>query len=229
MPPKLNQRCVNSTLLTLCRSYNTVPDHAALHDLASAISERESVRMFVHDKDNGPELRALLVTDLERFTPTVQDLGDLQGRDFIRDHNSILRDCFAHHHGAEVAHTGDGFIASFSNASHALHCARAIQRALATFNAGRPNGPAMRVRVGIHSGRPLTDESRLVGTDVNTTVRVCAAAQACEVLVSEAVVRLLGGAWFTFLARGGVQLKGLAEPVALYEFDWRVGPAAATN
>jgi adenylate cyclase len=175
-----------------------------------------------------PELRTLLVSDLEQFTPTVHRLGDNRAHKLIRTHDAIMRACLRANHGVEVAHTGDGLIASFSSASHAVHCAIAIQRAMQAHNAERPLA-AMRVRIGLHAGRPIAADNRLFGTCVNTAVRICAVAAGAEVVASNAVLALVSERWFAFSDRGSFMLKGLPEPVQLYQVDWLRSAAGRIN
>jgi class 3 adenylate cyclase len=193
---------------------------AAAHGDALATVLQEVAK--IHEAppgENVPELRTLLVSDIERFTPTVHRLGDNRAGELIRCHDEIMRACLGANHGVEVAHTGDGLIASFASASHAVHCASAIQRAMQAHNALQPFA-AIRVRIGLHAGHPIAADSRLFGTCVNTAVRICAVADGAEVVASSAVVALVSARWFAFSDRGSIMLKGLPEPVHLYQVDW---------
>jgi len=165
-------------------------------------------------------LCALLVTDLEQFTVTVQRLGDLQARSLIRAHNRILRGCLCAHAGREVAHTGDGMIAAFRSVARALACAAQMQTELERFSAAVPAHP-LNARIGVHAGEPLAEEGRLFGTCVNTAVRVCGAAAGSRVVVSELVRQLAAGQDFVFVPIGPATLDGLSQPVLLSEFVWR--------
>src|SRR6185503_6797575 len=75
-------------------------------------------------------LVAILVTDLAGFTPLVLRLGDVAAQRVIQAHNRVLRACLATYAGDEIAHTGDGLIATFRSVARALTCAREIQDAL---------------------------------------------------------------------------------------------------
>lgn len=52
----------------------------------------------------------------------------------------------------------------------------------------------VRVRAGIHCGRPTLTEDGYVGLSVHTVARICAAAVGGQVLVSERTCDVLGGA-----------------------------------
>jgi class 3 adenylate cyclase len=153
-----------------------------------------------------PPRVTLLVTDLVEFSALVTTLGDYAGQKLIQSHNSILRACLRQHGGREVTHTGDGMIASFADPIDAARCAQRIQRSLHAQRARNPEMP-LRARIGLHAGRPLPEEGRLFGGCVNYAVRVCARAEADEVLVSDCVRDLIA-ADFACVERDPVVLKG---------------------
>lgn len=163
-------------------------------------------------------LLALLVTDLEDFTPLVERLGDIRAQQVIQQHNRLVRACIRRWRGQEVAHTGDGVMAAFRSIAAALHCARDIQLALTELSGG-PAGAPLRARMGLHAGEPLPEEDRLFGHCVNTAVRVCNRAEAGHVLVTDVVKQLAQGR-FSFCCGGLHTLKGLSTPVRLYEYGW---------
>ena len=128
---------------------------------------------------------ALMVTDLEGFTPLVERLGDAHAQQLIREHNAILRAHIRDHSGLEITHTGDGLIALFATAAESVGCAIAIERELAARNL-RAEQP-LHVRVGLHVGEPLLEEGRLFGASVIAAVRICAACDAGDILASALV------------------------------------------
>ena len=168
----------------------------------------------------GPELLALLVSDLEGFTALVEQLGDAAARELMRVHNAILRGCVTRHGGVEVWHTGDGMLAAFRSVASALEAAIDLQHSLRCRGAEQ-SGPALIARVGVHAGEPLPEEDRLFGTCVNTAARICARAGSQQIVVSEVVRLLAAGCNFDFVALGPAPLKGLKMTVPLHELRWR--------
>jgi hypothetical protein len=78
------------------------------------------------------------------------------------------------------------------------------------------SGP-ITVGIGIHAGETVTTDEGYVGSVVNIAARVCAQADAGELLVTDAVrsmTRTFLGV--TFSPRGRKRLKGISEPIALY-------------
>jgi adenylate cyclase len=118
------------------------------------------------------------------------------------------------HAGREIKHTGDGIMASFASARGAVDCAIAIQRALAA-------GDSVRVRIGLNAGEPVAEEQDLYGTSVQMAARVCAEANAGEIMVSNVVRELAAGKGFLFNDRGDRTLKGFEDPVRVFEVNWR--------
>jgi class 3 adenylate cyclase len=163
-------------------------------------------------------LRIILVTDIAGSGAVIRRSGDQRAHKLFRDHNALVRQCLAAHEGSEVAHTGDGIEASFDSASMAVECAVAIQRALAQQRRTHPDD-AFQVRIGINAGEPISTEGRLFGAAVHVAFRICARAQAGQILVSEVVQQLVVGKGIQLFDRGRVALKGL-ERVRLYEVPW---------
>ena len=163
--------------------------------------------------------RTILFTDVEGSTALTQRLGDAKARDVLREHERMVREALKAHGGSEVKTTGDGFMASFSSATKALECAIAMQRAFAQHNVAAED-PIM-VRIGLNAGEPIAEDDDLFGTAVNEAARITAAADGGHILVANIVRELAKGKDFLFADRGETSLKGLDEPVRLYEVSWR--------
>jgi class 3 adenylate cyclase len=161
-----------------------------------------------------PGLVTLLFTDMEGSTSLTQRLGDARAQELLRAHNGVVREALKAHGGAEIKHTGDGVMASFASASGALECAIAIQRTLAERNESAAD--PIRVRIGLNAGEPVAEEADLFGTSVQLAARVCAKAEAGQILVSNVVRELAAGKGFLFSDEGEVVLRGFEDPVRLY-------------
>ena len=93
----------------------------------------------------------LLFTDIEGSTALAQRAGD-RWPGLLAEHNRILREAFAAHGGIELGTEGDAFFAAFTSAGSATASAADAQRALAAHD--WPDGEAVRVRIGLHTGEP---------------------------------------------------------------------------
>jgi class 3 adenylate cyclase len=163
--------------------------------------------------------RTILFTDIVGSTDMTQRLGDAMAMEVLRRHDSVVRQSLEKWGGNEVKHTGDGIMASFGSVSRAIECATAIQRGLEANNADARH--PVEIRIGVSAGEPVTEADDLFGAAVQLAARACDRAAAGAILVSRAVHDLCLGKGFAFQERGPFELKGFAEPIALYEVAWR--------
>jgi class 3 adenylate cyclase/tetratricopeptide (TPR) repeat protein/type II secretory pathway predicted ATPase ExeA len=179
----------------------------------------EARRPTRQGKPSTEPLQILLVTDMEGSTALLQRLGDAQAHEVLRLYNAMMREALRQHHGVEITHTGDGLVAAFASVSSAIACAVAMQRAFAGHNRAHADRP-IHVRVGLNAGEPIAAEGGLFGTAVYTAFRICARAQAGQILVSEVIRQLAAGTGFAFVDRGRVTLKGFSGRFRVYEVPW---------
>ncbi len=163
--------------------------------------------------------RTILFTDVEGSTALTQRLGDAKARDLLRQHERTVREALKAHGGSEVKTMGDGFMASFSSATKALECAIAMQRAFAEHNEDAEE--PIKVRIGLNAGEPIAEDEDLFGTAVNLAARICANAEAGQILTPIVVRELAAGKQFMFADLGETELRGFEDPVRLYELRWR--------
>ena len=173
--------------------------------------------------DSSDLTRGFLFADLRGYTDFVDAEGDRAAADLLDIYRRLVRDVARRHRGAEIKTEGDSFYLVLPSASGALRCALDITAAAAAATEARPSRP-IRVGIGVHAGEAAQAEGQYVGLAVNTAARICALAEAGEVLASETVRALTrSGRDFGFAPRGSQQLKGIAEPVAIYRVE-RIGP-----
>lgn len=156
-----------------------------------------------------------LLTDIEGSTALLRRLADGYAA-VLRDVRSIIRKSVKAAGGHEVDSRADEFFAAFARPGKALAAATAMQVALS----GRtwPGGHPVRIRIGLHSGRPTISESGYVGIAVHTAARVCDAGHGGQILVSSATVIALGdlrAAAVEVRTLGRYRLLGLADPEEL--------------
>ena len=162
--------------------------------------------------------RTVLFTDIVNSTSLTQTLGDEQAMEFIRLHDTIVRDALAANTGREIKHTGDGIMASFCSAVAAVRCAAQIQRALAEKQTDR--GLSIKVRIGGAAGEPVERNNDIFGSTVQLASRLCSHAEADQILVSNVVAELCIGKGLPFRALGEVTLRGFDRPVNVHAVDW---------
>jgi predicted ATPase/class 3 adenylate cyclase len=159
----------------------------------------------------------LVFTDIEGSTRILRALGDRYG-EALADHRRLFRQAVSTNGGKEVDSEGDAFFCAFHRASDAVAAAAAAQRAFATHR--WPDGAALRVRMGIHSGEPTPLEEGYVGIDLHRGARVMSAAHGGQILLSEATAALLGERLpqgLSLRRLGEHRLKDLTAPQRLYQ------------
>ncbi len=174
----------------------------------------------------------ILFTDLVASTETMERVGDERAEELRRAHFRLVRDAAASHGGRTVKSLGDGLMIVFASAVEAVLAAGAIQAAVATTLDDDPRADG-RVRVGLHVGEPIRDEGDYFGRPVVLARRLCDAAGPGQILASDLVRNLVKGrSEIEFRPLGRRTLKGLGEPVDVYEVAWEKRasvPSAATQ
>jgi class 3 adenylate cyclase len=160
-----------------------------------------------------------LMTDLERSTELLARLGD-QYAAVLADARRLQRAAVRSAGGHKVDARGDEFLAVFERAPAALGAAVAIQRAMQSN--GWPGGNDVRLRIGLHRGRPTLTENGYVGLSVHAVARICFAGHGGQVLVSapvhEAVRESLEGE-VSLRSLGAWRFQGLSEPMELFQVE----------
>ena len=160
-----------------------------------------------------------LLTDIEGSTTLLAQLGD-RYTSLVSGVRKATRAAIRRAGGHEVDARGDDLFAVFEEAPAALDAALAIQRAM---SAGPwPDGIDVRVRIGIHSGRPSLTETGYVGLSVHTAARIGYAAHGGQIVLSSTVhsavhESLADGIGLRSL--GGWRFQGLRDPEHLYQVE----------
>jgi hypothetical protein len=150
-------------------------------------------------------------------TTLLNELGAESYDEALAEHRRLLRAAFARRGGVEVDTQGDAFFYAFPSAAEAIEAAGEGQQALSV-------GP-IRVRMGLHTGRPHVGREGYVGEDVHLTARIAAAGHGGQVLVSQAT-RLLVGEELADL--GEHRLKDFSEPVWIFQLGEQRFPPLKT-
>ena len=161
----------------------------------------------------------VLFTDMVGSTALSSSL-DPDTADRVRqDHFSVLRQALAAHEGTEVKNLGDGLMAVFGSSSAAIGCAVAMQQGVESDN--RRSSHALGLRVGLSGGEVMVEDDDYFGDPVVEAARVCALCDGGQVLVTDAVRFMVGRRCsYPLSPQGDRELKGLPDPVALFEVGW---------
>jgi class 3 adenylate cyclase len=165
-----------------------------------------------------PAMRAVMFTDIVGSTEMTARLGDSAALEMVRVHDGLVRRALEAHGGREIKHTGDGIMAAFDKASNGVLAASEIQQQIAAYNALARE--TLRVRIGIHAGEPVADQNDLFGAAVQLAYRLCSEAEANSIVVSELVRKLCEEDATRFEPLGEWRLKGFAEMIPVFRFEW---------
>jgi class 3 adenylate cyclase len=210
-----------------------VHDPAVLEDPDLAETVVTAVRFVIENESvrGGIEARSgdaatlptgfvtFLLTDIEGSTVLLRRLGDGYGA-LLNDVRGVIREAVLRAGGREVDARADEFFAAFDRTLGAIEASVAIQRTLG----GRrwPDDLECRVRAGIHSGRPTLTETGYIGLSVHAAARVCSVARGGQILVSGDTHAAVSGSLppaVRLKPLGSRQLRGLAEPMPLFQIE----------
>src|SRR2546421_2906710 len=130
----------------------------------------------------------MLFSDIEGSTRLLQQLGESYSR-VLTGCQRLLRTSFQRWHGQEVDTQGDSFFVAFARATDALEASVDAQCALAAHL--WPEGVAVRVRMGLHTGEPQLSAGNYVGLDVHRAARIMSAGYGGQVLLSATTQELV--------------------------------------
>ena len=159
----------------------------------------------------------LVFTDIEGSTLLLEQLKDRYAN-VLSDHHRLLREAFGMRGGSEHDAAGDGLYFTFPSARAALAGAVDAQRAVLAHT--WPDGVSVRVRMGLHTGEPVSADVGLVGLDVHRAARIAAAGHGGQILLSQTVRDLVGREvppGVSLVDLGEHRLKDLADSQRLFQ------------
>ena len=160
-----------------------------------------------------------LLTDIEGSTALLHLLGDAYA-DVLADLRRLQRAAVRGARGHVVSARGDDVFAVFERAGAALEAALAIQREM--LERAWPDGQDVRLRIGLHRGRPSLTETGYVGISVHAAARICFSAHGGQIVMSAAVHAALADDLPDGVGLRGIgawRFRGLPEAVELFEVE----------
>jgi class 3 adenylate cyclase len=160
-----------------------------------------------------------MFADIEGSTELLATLGDGYAR-VLADILRLVRGAVREGAGREVSARGDDVFAVFQDAPAALAAALAVQRAMRDH--AWPGGRDVRLRIGLHRGRPALDDTGYVGISVHAAARICFAAHGGQIVLSSAVRTAVLDSLPDGIALKGLgewKFRGLPEPIAIYQVE----------
>jgi predicted ATPase/class 3 adenylate cyclase len=195
-------------------------EQAAMEARGAAAGERKTI--------------TALFADMAGSTALIRDLDPEDAQRLIDPVVTLMMEAVHHYEGYIAKLLGDGILALFgAPLAHEDHAQRALYAALRMQEAMRRHsdrlrlerGIALQIRVGAHTGDVVVRSIRKddlhtdydpVGQTIHIASRMESTATPATILVSESTYRLAEG-YFEFKPLGATPVKGMGDPVAVYE------------
>ncbi len=178
------------------------------------------------------EVRALLLTDVVDSTKLSAELGDAAMAEVWAAHDRVARDLLPPWRGREIDKT-DGMLLLFETAADGVNYAAAYHRGLAALPV------PLKARAGLHVGPVMLRENsaadvargakplEVEGLAKPTAARVMSIARGGQILLTPEAREALGETSLQVQSHGHWVMKGLTEPVELFEVGEPGAPFAA--
>lgn len=171
-----------------------------------------------YQQDHKEGLSSILFTDIVNSSRIADAMGDRLWSQTIEAHFALMQKVVSRTDGQLVKSLGDGTLSRFASARQALRAAQTIQREMAQDQ----EGPALALRIGVHTGDVVQSNDDFFGTVVNKAARLMAHAGPGEIAVSQATCALVGeGEEFSFSAPEALHLKGFDGVEMMQRLIWR--------
>lgn len=153
------------------------------------------------------QLAAIMFTDMVGFTALMQKNESLavQQRDTSK---KIFEEALAKYSGKLLQYYGDGTLSIFNSAANAVQCAIEIQT----------NNKTIRVemRIGIHSGDVMFDDTGIYGDSVNVASRIESLAVPGSIFISQKLFDEIRNQNIDAKPMGYFELKNVQQPLQVY-------------
>src|SRR5215813_4905322 len=175
-----------------------------------------------------------LFADIKDSTALIEDLDPEAARRLLDPALQLMMDAVHRYEGFVVQPTGDGIFALFgAPLAHEDHPQRALYAALLMQEESkryaeqlrREQGVNLQIRVGVNTGEVVLRSIRKddlhtdytpVGHSIHLASRMESLASGGAIVVSEHTYKLIGG-YFECKALGEAKVKGVTEPIPIYE------------
>ncbi|MCK9522786.1 MAG: FHA domain-containing protein [Proteobacteria bacterium] len=183
-------------------------------------------------KGGEARVATILFADIRGFTSMSEHMAAADVLQMLNEYFEIMVDIAFKHEGTVDKFVGDEIMVLWGapmshndDPARAVRAAVDMQRALVDFNALRTadGKQAIHIGIGINTGELVagyigstrTMSYSVIGDTVNTAARLCSAAQAAQVVISEATRAHLG-AEFDCVPLENVQAKGKSKPINVF-------------
>lgn len=210
------------------------PIHYTPHYLAERIRAEQAAMEARGETAGERKTITALFADMAGSTALIHDLDPEQAQRLIEPVVAMMMEAVHYYEGYVAKTLGDGILALFgAPIAHEDHPQRALYAALRMQEAILRHGDRIRlekgiplqIRVGIHTGEVVVRSIRTdslhtdydpVGHTIHIASRMEGIAAPSSILVSESTHKLAEG-YFEFRTLGATQVKGIPDPLVVYE------------
>jgi adenylate cyclase len=197
--------------------YHAHSEHTWLANVVEAVEVTLEKAGLHHTVAEPP---AMCFLDLSGYTRLTDERGDEAAAEMAANLERLVQRRTQDQGGRPVKWLGDGVMLYFPRPDGAVRSALDLAESVPA--AGLP--PA---HTGIDAGPVIRQDGDYFGRTVNTAARIAAHAGPGEVLVSDNVLRAAQDQTIRYLDLGLVELKGLAQPIALHQATRGDAPSAS--
>jgi adenylate cyclase len=179
-----------------------------------------------------------LFADISRFTEMSSTMEPRQVIEMLNEYFQVMvEDIVFHYEGTLEKYIGDALLAVWGapyrqpdDALRAVQAAIAMQQAVVHLNEQwqRRRGLQIQIHIGLNTGKVAAGnigsqkliQYATIGDTTNVTSRICSAAQAGEILISQTTFDQLHEVTIPMEKMSPVQVKGKEHPLQLYRVLW---------
>lgn len=171
---------------------------------------------------------AVLFIDIVGSTSFYDQFGNVAGLTLVQKFLDRLVPIIIEHHGTPIKTIGDAVLARFSTALDAVQSALQMQLSLLGYNSTKSQTDQIHTRIAINYGPALIKGTDVFGDIVNVCARIESKAEPGDILISASVFDEIRHEENVAVRKRaeGVQLKGKAETLDLYEVVWQLDQVA---
>lgn len=167
-------------------------------------------------------LSTMVFADISGSAALYEALGNERATAAVTQVTQWIGSTIETHGGRVVKKLGDGVLGVFGDAASSVSAMATMLRQHQARQDRWPHPLRMEIRVGVASGEVVDVEGDCYGDAVNVASRLCERAGPAEIWATETTVLLAGSApdvWHRKL--GLMEIRGKAEPLMLYQVEWR--------
>ncbi|MCB1756620.1 MAG: adenylate/guanylate cyclase domain-containing protein [Gammaproteobacteria bacterium] len=173
------------------------------------------------DKQHPTQSMAIMFADIGGSTSLYEQVGDVEAHRLVAQSLQHMETAITEYKGKLLRTVGDAALASFESCDDAFDASVAIQEL--------HSESKLSVRIGFHFGQAIIDKGDVYGHAVNIAARISSLANPDEITTTEDCVHRLSphlrqrAALLDF-----INVKGIADPLAVYRLFWRPQDESAT-